>query len=135
MKGVLSTRVGFTGGHTPQPTYQRVCTKTTGHAEAVEVRFDPMVVSFEALAMAFFEMHDPTINRKDKGGQYRSAIFYTNEKQREVALALIEQLQEKGYEVVTEIEAASTFWPADERHQGYCETRDITPKSYFQTRF
>ena len=135
VEGVLSTRVGFTGGHTEEPTYHQVCTKNTGHAEAVEITFDPEVVSYEALARLFFEWHDPTIDRRGKGGQYRSAIFYTNERQQEVAKQLVAVLLKNGFDVVTEIEPATAFWPAEARHQKYCDSRNLVPKDYYTKRF
>lgn len=134
-EGVNSTQVGYTGGHTDKPTYKEVCKKNTGHAEAVKVNFDPAVTNFETLARLFFEIHDPTIDRRDKGGQYRSAIFYTNEIQRQKALELKEMLIQNGYEVVTEIVPASTFWPAEARHQKYCDTRGMTPSAKTVSRF
>ena len=135
IEGVIATRVGFTGGHKDHPSYKEVCTKTTGHAEAVELTFDPNKVSFETLAKYFFETHDPTIDRRAKGGQYRSAIFYHNQKQKEVALDLVAKLNDNGYEVVTEIVPAHTFWPADGRHQKYCDTRGMNPTDRFTKRF
>lgn len=133
--GVIATRVGYTGGHTENPTYHKVLTKTTGHAEAVEVTFDPTQTSFETLAKLFFEIHDPTIDRRDKGGQYRSAIFYTNENQRLIAEKLIAELKQNGYALVTEVAPAGIFWQAEDRHQKYCDTRGITPKQYKAVRF
>jgi len=127
-EGVLSTRVGFTGGHLDHPSYRQVCTKATGHAEAVEVTFDPQKTSFQALAIFFFNMHDPTIDRRSKGGQYRSAIFAHSTSQKKIAEALREQLCTQGYDVVTQIEMASTFWPAEDRHQNYCAVRGFTPE-------
>ena len=135
LDGVLSTRVGFIGGHQAKPTYKEVCTKTTGHAEAVEVTFDPEQVSFEALAKFFFESHDPTIDRRSKGGQYRSAIFYTNETQKKTAKKLIQQLRNKGFESVTELVPATTFWPAEDRHQKYCDSRNRSPTDRYTKRF
>lgn len=135
MEGVLSTRVGFIGGHKANPTYKEVCTKTTGHAEAVEITFDPTIIQFEALARFFFESHDPTIDRRSKGGQYRSAIFYTTEKQKEVALQLIQQLKKNGLEVVTELNPAATFWQAEARHQKYCDTHGMNPTDRYVKRF
>ena len=134
-KGVISTRVGFTGGHKDHPTYKEVCTKTTGHTEAVKVTYDPEETDFESLAKLFFEMHDPTIDRRDKGGQYRSAIFYKDEAQKKVAVQLIEDLKQKGYAVVTELEEAGPFWQAEARHQKYCESRGMSPKDHFTKRF
>lgn len=133
--GVIVTRVGYTGGHTEHPTYLDVCSKTTGHAEAVEVTFDPSETSFSELAKIFFETHDPTIDRTDKGGQYRSAIFYQNEAQRTIAEKLIAQLRARGLDVVTKLEPAATFWQAEPRHQKYCDTHNMTPKVKRKTRF
>lgn len=133
--GVVATRVGYTGGHTENPTYHQVLTKTTGHTEAVEVTFDPTKTSFEKLATLFFEIHDPTIDRRDKGGQYRSAIFYTSDNQRIIAEKLIVQLKQNGYAVVTEVVPVGTFWQAEDRHQKYCDTRAITPKQSRVARF
>lgn len=117
--GVVGTRTGFTGGTVPDPTYEQVCHKQTGHVEAVEVRYDPAQTSFEALARFFFEMHDPTRDRRANGGQYRSAIFYTTPEQRDTALALLRVLRQNGYEAVTEVRPAGAFYPAADRHQHY----------------
>ncbi len=133
--GVSATRVGYTGGHTEHPTYKQLLTKTTGHAEAVEVTFDSHEVSFEALAQLFFEIHDPTIDRTGKGGQYRSAIFYVDEKQKAIAEKLISNLKTKGFKVVTTLEPVDTFWQAEDRHQKYCDVHHITPKESRVVRF
>ncbi len=130
LPGVVATRVGFTGGHTEHPTYQQVCTKTTGHAEIVEVTFDPRQLSFPELLRVFFARHNPTIDRTGKGGQYRSAIFYTTEAQRATAQAMIDHLRRNGYAVRTQLEPAGAFYPADARHQQYCEVRGIVPREY-----
>ncbi len=122
IKGVVSTRVGYTGGHKDHPSYEEVCTGTTGHAEAVEVIFNPEVISYEHLVKIFFEIHDPTqINRQgpDIGEQYRSEIFYLNEEQKRIAEKIIEQLKNKGYKITTRITRATVFWPAEEYHQDY----------------
>lgn len=127
--GVTDVLVGYTGGSTPNPTYQQVCSDRTGHAEAVEVTFDPARVSFEQLLAAFWEMHDPTTpNRQgpDIGSQYRSAIFYHSEAQKAAAEASKAALERSGrYKgpVVTEIVPASTFWRAEDYHQQYVAKR------------
>ncbi len=134
-EGVVSTRVGYTGGHTENPSYKEVCTKTTGHAEAVEVTFDADQTSFEKLARLFFEIHDPTLDRTDRGGQYRSSIFYLDDEQKKIAEDLMLQLRDMNYEVKTLLEPASMFWPAETRHQKYCDSRGMTPKDYRKSRF
>lgn len=133
--GVISTRVGFIGGHLEAPTYQQVCRKDTGHTEAVEVTFDPEQTSFEALARYFFQFHDPTIDRSGNGGQYRSAIFYHHPTQKAIAEQLIQQLASNGYIVKTRLEAATTFWPAEARHQKYCDSRGLKARDHFRQRF
>jgi peptide methionine sulfoxide reductase msrA/msrB len=125
LDGVIETTVGYTGGETESPTYQQVCTGATGHAEAVEVVFDPAVTSFEELAKLFFEIHDPTTPDRqgvDMGSQYRSAIFYTSEEQRVTSERLISELRDNGCEAVTELQPAPPFWPAEEYHQDYYAT-------------
>ena len=127
LSGVIEVTSGYTGGHVDDPDYRQVCTGTTGHAEAVEIKFDPAEVDYETLVRAFFAMHDPTTpNRQgpDVGTQYRSAIFVHDEAQREVAeRVLAEQERHMSAPVVTEITAASTFWPAEDYHQRYLEKR------------
>lgn len=121
-KGVKSTRVGYIGGRTEKPTYKQVCYEDTGHAEALEVVYDPAVTNFETLAKLFFEIHDPTqVNRQgpDIGDQYRSAVFYLNDEQKAITEKLIGQLKEKGFKVATEVVKATTFWPAEDYHQQY----------------
>lgn len=133
-KGVLSTRVGYTGGTKPNPTYREVCSGTTGHAEALEVVFDPRQTTYEVLARRFFETHDPTqVNRQgpDVGEQYRSAIFYQNEEQKKTAEKLIAELQQKGLKVATQVVPAQTFWPAEEYHQRYYEKTGKQPYCHF----
>ncbi len=123
VKGVISTTVGYTGGHIKNPSYKEVCTGRTGHAETVEVIFDPKLTSYETLLKVFFETHDPTqINRQgpDIGEQYRSAIFYVNEEQKAIAEKIIKVLSDKGYKVATELSPASVFYSEiDDRHQDY----------------
>ena len=128
--GVISTTVGYTGGHVDNPTYKQVCTNKTGHAEAVEVVYDPSKTSYEQLAKLFFETHDFTqLNRQgpDVGTQYRSAIFYLDEKQRQTAEKLVDELKKKSYDVKTQISAAGKFWPAEKYHQDCYEKTGKTP--------
>jgi len=126
-QGVLSTTVGYTGGQTENPVYEQVKTGTTGHAESIEVVFDPSQTSFEALLSFFFQMHDPTTKNRqgnDVGSQYRSAIFYTSEAQKATAEEVIAKLNGSGKwpgDIVTEIVPASTFYPAETVHQDYLE--------------
>lgn len=137
--GVISTRVGYAGGRKLNPTYQEVCTGTTGHAEAIEVVFDPAKTSFENLARLFFEIHDPTqVNRQgpDIGEQYRSAIFCKNDEQRKTAERLVEILKQKGLRVATKIESDAYFWTAEEYHQKYYEHKGQKPYCHiYQKRF
>jgi peptide methionine sulfoxide reductase msrA/msrB len=128
--GVISTTVGYTGGHVDNPTYKQVCTNKTGHAEAVEVIYDPSKTSYETLAKLFFETHDFTqLNRQgpDIGTQYRSAIFYLSEEQKNTALKLIDILRKKGFDVKTEVAKAGKFWPAENYHQDYYKNNGKTP--------
>jgi len=130
LPGVTSTEVGYTGGTTPQPTYQQVCSHATGHAEAVRVEYDPERVSYEELLASFFGMHDPTqLNRQgpDFGDQYRSAVFFHTPEQEKAARAAVEQLTESGVfkrPIVTQIVAAPEWWRAEEYHQKYFEKHD-----------
>ena len=123
--GVIATRVGYAGGHTDNPTYRDVCTGDTGHAEAVEVLFDPEQISYEQLLDIFWRAHDPTqFNRQgpDVGSQYRSAIFYHTEQQLRLAQESLERLDQSGRlqrRIVTEIVPMDTFWAAEEYHQKY----------------
>jgi len=127
--GVVETQVGYTGGHTDNPTYREVCSGTTGHAEAIEVIFDPAIVSYEQLVMAFFAMHNPTTRNRqgpDIGSQYRSAIFVHDDAQEAVARRIIAELDKSGRlpaPIVTEVLPAQTFWRAEEYHQRYLEKR------------
>ncbi|MCH7730931.1 MAG: bifunctional methionine sulfoxide reductase B/A protein [Candidatus Marinimicrobia bacterium] len=132
--GVISTTVGYTGGHKDNPTYKEVCTGTTGHAEAIEVIYDPEKVTYKELAKLFFETHDPTqLNRQgpDIGYQYRSEIFYLNDEQRETAEKLITILKKKGYGVVTKVTHANTFWEAEDYHQDYYDKKRTLPYCHF----
>lgn len=129
--GVISTRVGYTGGNSKNPTYKDVCTDRTGHAEAVEVTYDPARVSYEDLLKVFWENHDPTtLNRQgpDVGTQYRSAIFYHSPEQETAARASKDQLEKsKAYRrpIVTQILPAADFWQAEDYHQQYLEKRGL----------
>lgn len=123
--GVLSTQVGYTGGHQENPTYRAVCADTTGHAEAVRIEFDPARITYTDLLSLFFRLHDPTtLNQQgpDIGSQYRSAIFYHSPEQEAEAKAAITALNQSGHfsrPVVTEVVPAVTFYPAEEYHQKY----------------
>jgi len=129
VEGVTKTTVGYTGGTIANPTYEQVCTDTTGHAEAVEIEFDPAKVSYEKLLDTLWAVHDPTqLNRQgpDFGTQYRSAIFVHDAAQEAAARAAIEALQKSGKfrrPVVTQIAPAATFWPAEDYHQQYFAKR------------
>jgi peptide-methionine (S)-S-oxide reductase len=131
LPGVTSTRVGYIGGKTENPTYKEVCTDRTGHAEAVEVDFDPSKVSYEKLLDVFWENHDPTqLNRQgpDWGAQYRSAIFYHSPEQEAQAKASKENLEEShrfSKPIVTQIVPAATFYEAEDYHQQYLEKRGL----------
>jgi methionine-S-sulfoxide reductase len=125
--GVSETQVGYIGGHVDSPSYEQVCAHTTGHAEATRVVFDPQKVSYETLLKQFFQMHDPTqLNRQgpDIGDNYRSAIFYKDAKQKAAAQKIIDELNTSGkYKkpIVTTLEPADKWWPAEEYHQKYTQ--------------
>lgn len=124
--GVKEVISGYTAGKIPNPTYREVCSGLTGHAEAVKVVFDPDQISYEMLLKVFFAMHDPTtLNRQgaDIGTQYRSAIYYYNDEQKQTAEALIKQLESEGVfnKIVTEVSPADTFYVAEDYHQNYYE--------------
>lgn len=131
VEGVISTQVGYMGGNTENPTYKEVCTDKTGHAEVVDMQFDPSKVSYEGLLDVFWNLHDPTqLDRQgpDRGSQYRSAIFFYNEEQRTAAFESKRKLQASGkYEkdIVTEIVPAQTFYIAEEYHQRYHEKHSM----------
>ncbi len=129
LEGVTATRVGYAGGHTEHPTYEEVCSHTTGHAEVVEVTYDPERLPYEALLAVFWASHDPTqLNRQgpDVGDQYRSVIFVHDEEQRAAAEASRARVQERLTKpVVTLIEDAPVFWSAEEAHQRYLEKRGL----------
>jgi len=137
VEGVISTRVGYTGGDLENPEYSQVCSGTTGHAEAIEVAFNPAVTSFEELARLFFEIHDPTqLDRQgpDIGSQYRSAIFYQDSEQKRIAAQLINLLRTRGYDVVTLLEPAGKFWDAESYHQDYYQVTGKQPYCHMHTK-
>lgn len=125
LAGVISTRVGYTGGTVDNPTYEEVCTGRTGHAEAVEVTYDPALVPYDHLLIRFWSIHDPTTKDRqgpDTGSQYRSAIFTHSKEQEDKANASRERMDRSGRfgrPIVTEILPAAHFWPAEEYHQQY----------------
>lgn len=140
LKGVIGTRVGYTGGSKDHPTYEQVCNGKTGHAEAVEVTFDPTILSYDQLLDLFWTIHDPTQQDRqgpDIGTNYRSAIFYHTREQKALAEASRDRLQDSGryrnMRIATEIVPAGEFWPAEDYHQqyyekcgrGYCATRQV----------
>jgi peptide-methionine (S)-S-oxide reductase len=133
LPGVTATAVGYEGGKLDNPSYKDVCTDQTGHAEVVELDFDPSTISFEQLLDAFFTLHDPTtMNRQgpDWGAQYRSVVFFHSPEQEQQARAKIEQLTAEGRfkpkRIVTQVVRAETFWRAEDYHQRYLEKRGQT---------
>ena len=138
IKGVSDVAVGYAGGEADNPTYEEVCTGTTGHAEVVEVCFDPSQVTFEDLLEVFWKSHDPTtLNRQgpDVGTQYRSVVFFHDDVQRLVAEAAIKALEEeKRFKspIVTQVVSAAPFWRAEDYHQRYFEKRGIEPTCHIR---
>ncbi|MBN3039141.1 MAG: peptide-methionine (S)-S-oxide reductase MsrA [Candidatus Omnitrophica bacterium] len=136
LKGVVSTRVGYTGGHFKDPTYEDVCTGKTGHAEALELQFDPRQISYGELLDVFWKIHDPTtLNRQgpDVGSQYRSAVFFHGHEQEQAALSSKERLQQSGSyknKIVTQIQPASEFYQAEDYHQRYYQKHGIESCPY-----
>lgn len=136
-KGVLSVTSGYMGGSIKNPTYKQVCTGSTGHAETVEVVFNPNKTSFEKLAKLFFEIHDQAqINRQgpDIGTQYRSEIFYTNDNQKKISKKLIKILKSKNFKVATKITQADNFYKGEDYHQDYYKKTGKEPYCHFQTK-
>lgn len=133
LKGVEDVVSGYSGGHTENPTYQQVCSESTGHAEVIQIRFDPSVISFKEILQIFFTVHDPTtLNRQgnDIGTSYRSAIFYHSDEQRRVAEEVIAEFTAEGvYDnpIVTEVKPFDKFWPAENYHQEYFANNPSQP--------
>jgi len=131
--GVESVTSGYAGGHVENPTYEQVCEGTTGHAEVVQVAFDPGRITFEELLEVFFAIHDPTTEDRqgpDVGSQYRSAVFYHSEEQRETVERLVAEMNESGVyddDIVTEVSPLDTFYEAEEYHQDYYEKNPDKP--------
>jgi methionine-S-sulfoxide reductase len=129
--GVIKTEVGYIGGHKDNPTYWDVASHKTGHAEAVKITYDPSKISYENLLKHFFRMHDPTqLNRQgpDIGDEYRSAIFYLDEDQKQAAQAMIDmhnKYKKNDAKIVTTVEKAGSFWPAEEEHQKFTEKTGV----------
>lgn len=137
--GVLKTEVGYTGGKLNSPTYQQICSGNTRHVEATRILYDPQQISYKALTQLFFEIHDPTqANGQgvDIGPQYKSIIFYLTPTQKKIANSLINDLTNLGYQVVTQILPATTFWPAEQEHQHYYKQHiDQIPCHCYTSRF
>lgn len=133
LNGVEDVMSGYSGGHSENPTYREVCDGTTGHAEVVQVKFDPAVISFKEVLHAFFSVHDPTtLNRQghDIGTQYRSAIFYHSDEQKQIAEEAIAEITAEGVfddPIVTEVTAFEKFYPAEDYHQEYFANNPSQP--------
>lgn len=131
LPGVIDTAVGYAGGHLDNPGYRDVCSDTTGHAEVVQITYDPHQLDYQTLLQLFWDSHDPTtLNRQgpDIGSQYRSVIFYHTPQQEQLARQSLQNLQQTGRfsrPIVTQIEPAPTFWRAEEYHQRYLEKRGL----------
>jgi peptide-methionine (S)-S-oxide reductase len=140
LKGVVKATSGYTGGNVANPSYEEVCTGTTGHAEALQIIYDPAVITYDELLEVFWEAHDPTsLNRQgnDVGTQYRSAIFYHNAEQKEKAEHYKAELNKSGaYDkpIVTEITGVTKFYPAEDYHQNYYNTHGSQPYCYLVIR-
>jgi peptide methionine sulfoxide reductase msrA/msrB len=136
LPGVIGAQSGYMGGGLASPSYQQVISGRSGHAETVRVTFDPSKLSFEALARAFFEIHDPTQGHRqgpDIGEQYRSAVFVTDSEQERVVAGLLGILRDKGLKVTTSVEPAQVFWPAEDYHQDYYQRSGKTPYCHART--
>lgn len=136
-KGTIATLSGYSGGNKEWPSYQEICNGNTGHAETVEVLYDPELTTYEELLKIFFETHDPSqLNRQgpDIGTQYRSAIFYQTEQEKETAEKVIQLLKDKGIAVVTELTRFDKFWTAENYHQDYYSNKEETPTCHVYTK-
>ncbi len=137
LKGVVDVVSGYSGGHLPNPTYEQVCSKQTGHAEVVQVKFDPSVITYREIVEIFFTLHDPTtLNRQgnDVGPQYRSVIFYHSPEQKAVAQEVMQALTQAGVwesPIVTELTAFDRFYPAEDYHQEYFRRNPYQPYCAF----
>ncbi|WP_276260184.1 peptide-methionine (S)-S-oxide reductase MsrA [Haloglomus litoreum] len=139
LDGVHAAESGYTGGHTEDPSYREVCSGSTGHAEAVQVAFDPSVITYEELLEVFFSIHDPTTEDRqgpDVGSQYRSAVYYHDDEQKALVEGFIEALEDEGvYEdIVTEVEPLGEWYRAEEKHQDYFEKNPDQPYCAAQVR-
>jgi peptide methionine sulfoxide reductase msrA/msrB len=137
LTGVLKTEVGYSGGHTTQPTYHDICRGGTGHYEAIRVVYDPKQINDESIAKYFFEIHDPTQpdgQWPDRAEQYLSVAFYYNEEQQRILQKLIAELKQKGLHVVTRVLPVSPFWPAEIDHQDYYAKHGKTPYCHVYTK-
>ena len=135
LKGVISTTVGYTGGYTDNPTYEQVCTGTTGHHEAVLIEYDPGKINYQELVEYFFEIHDFTQadgQGPDIGPQYRSNIFYLNDEQKQTAQKIIMKLLSLEYDVQTGLTQFERFWPAEDYHQDYYQKTGKQPYCHFR---
>jgi peptide methionine sulfoxide reductase msrA/msrB len=137
LPGVLKTEVGYTGGEKEAPSYEDVCTGTSGHYEAIRIVYDPTKINYKKIAMYFFEIHNPTQRNgqgPDIGQQYQSAIFYYDDEQKQIAIALIEELTQLGFQVATALFPVSTFWPAEAYHQNYYAKTGHAPYCHVYTK-
>jgi len=136
-EGVVSTDVGYMGGHTDRPTYQQICSGTTGHYEALEVVYDNQLTDFEQLTRLFFEIHDPTQTNgqgPDIGEQYLSVAFYSGETEKATINILIQKLEKKGYKIATKVLPKSKFWQAEKYHQNYYDKTQKEPYCHAYTK-
>ena len=137
MDGVLDVQSGYMGGHVDNPTYAQVSSHDSGHLETVKVEYDPTKIGYAEIAKRFFEIHDPTQKNgqgPDIGPQYKSAVFYVNDAQKDAAKGLIDQLVARGYDVATELRPADTFWIAEGYHQDYYAGNGKTPYCHARVR-